>query len=66
MELFGRGEKQLTDRATRLRLASNCSLHITNVSTNDVGLYVCQQYLKEGGLQHGSDVPVHLTVVHGR
>ncbi|XP_052379936.1 uncharacterized protein LOC118381925 isoform X2 [Oncorhynchus keta] len=51
------------ERAERLSLGSNCSLHVSNVRAEDVGLYHCQQYLTETGPKHGGDAPVHLSVL---
>ncbi|XP_041950468.1 uncharacterized protein LOC121711173 [Alosa sapidissima] len=52
-----------THRAERLSLLSNCSLHITDVTTEDVGLYICQQY-PNGGSRYGYDAPVYLSVLY--
>ncbi|XP_052379940.1 uncharacterized protein LOC118378608 isoform X2 [Oncorhynchus keta] len=62
IELVGLGKvkQQLNDIADRLSVASNCSLHVSDVRAVDVGLYTCQQYLTETGPKHGvsSTTPV--------
>uniref|UniRef100_A0AAY5KUY9 Ig-like domain-containing protein n=1 Tax=Esox lucius TaxID=8010 RepID=A0AAY5KUY9_ESOLU len=51
-----------SERADRLKVGSHCSLHISDVRAEDAGKYTCQQYLSNGS-QHGSDAPVHLSVL---
>ncbi|XP_041950776.1 uncharacterized protein LOC121711329 [Alosa sapidissima] len=65
-ELFGHGKikpENGKNRAERLSLFQNCSLHITDVTTEDAGLYICQQY-EVGGRQSKYGAPVYLTVLH--
>ncbi|KAL2082039.1 hypothetical protein ACEWY4_021857 [Coilia grayii] len=51
-------------RGQRLRVGPDCSLHITSVTTEDAGLYTCQQFLTETGPRSGEDAPVYLAVLH--
>nr|AVP43419.1 diverse immunoglobulin domain-containing protein DICP-F-5 [Carassius gibelio] len=45
VELIGLGIiKKDTERHERLSLGSDCSLNITNISTEDYGSYICQQW----------------------
>ncbi|XP_076128406.1 uncharacterized protein LOC143109528 isoform X2 [Alosa pseudoharengus] len=52
-----------TNRSKRLMVESDCSLNITDVTTEDAGLYTCQQFPKEGGQKEGGDAPVYLAVL---
>lgn len=49
-----------TVRAKRLRLLPNCSLHITNVTTDDTGFYVCKQYLAGGSPGEPASVELYV------
>ncbi|XP_036831981.1 uncharacterized protein LOC110522481 isoform X1 [Oncorhynchus mykiss] len=60
---LGKIKVDQTERAERLSLGSNCSLHVSDVRAEDVGLYTCQQYLTMTGPKHGGDAPVHLSVL---
>ncbi|XP_039537886.1 cell wall integrity and stress response component 4-like [Pimephales promelas] len=51
-----------TERHERLSLESDCSLNIKNVTEEDYGLYICQQY--ENDRQQGTDARVYLHVLH--
>lgn len=66
IEVFTLGEINMTAMKTqpqlrRLSLLSNCSLHITDIASEDAGFYTCQQYLKEGVKIN----EVYLTVLQG-
>ena len=50
-------------RAKRLSLLNDCSLHITDVTTKDVGFYSCQQYLRESGRKRAGDADDYLHVL---
>ncbi|XP_041935094.1 endochitinase A-like [Alosa sapidissima] len=50
-------------RAKRLSLHSGCSLHITEVTTDEAGLYTCQQYGGKGEPKIRNDTSVHLSVL---
>ncbi|CDQ77633.1 unnamed protein product [Oncorhynchus mykiss] len=60
---LGKIKSDPTERADRLSLGSNCSLHVSDVGAEDVGLYTCRQFLTETGPQHGGDADVDLSVL---
>ncbi|XP_052431822.1 uncharacterized protein LOC128026716 [Carassius gibelio] len=65
VELIALGkERKGTERHERLSLESDCSLNITNISTEDYGYYTCQQWTGVGGKQIGPDARVYLHVLH--
>ncbi|XP_056309038.1 uncharacterized protein LOC130220818 [Danio aesculapii] len=51
-----------TGKHDRLNLGSDCSLNISRVTTEDAGLYICQQW-RGGNQKQGSDSLVYLHVV---
>ncbi|XP_048010778.1 uncharacterized protein LOC125244668 [Megalobrama amblycephala] len=55
-------KKKDTERHERLSLWSDCSLNIKNVTEEDHGLYICQQYVNGG--KQGPDAHVFLHVLH--
>ncbi|XP_067218710.1 uncharacterized protein [Chanodichthys erythropterus] len=63
VELIVLGEKRKnTERHERLSLGSDCSLNIKNITEEDYGSYICQQYM-DGGKQE-PDAGVNLHVLH--
>nr|AVP43427.1 diverse immunoglobulin domain-containing protein DICP-H-2 [Carassius gibelio] len=64
VELIGLGKKKDKERHERLSLGSDCSLNITNISTEDYGFYTCQQWTSVGGQQIKPDAGVYLHVLH--
>ncbi|XP_052409779.1 uncharacterized protein LOC127956044 isoform X3 [Carassius gibelio] len=64
VELIGLGRKKDTERHERLSLGSDCSLNIRNISTEDSGSYICQQWTGEGKEQQEPDARVYLHVLH--
>nr|AVP43414.1 diverse immunoglobulin domain-containing protein DICP-A+-8 [Carassius gibelio] len=66
VELIGLGIiKKDTERHERLSLGSDCSLNITNISTEDYGSYICQQWTGANRDQkQGNDARVDLHVLH--
>nr|AVP43416.1 diverse immunoglobulin domain-containing protein DICP-F-2 [Carassius gibelio] len=65
VELIAGGEKKKdTERHERLSLGSDCSLNIRNISTEDYGSYICQQWTGVSGEQIGPDAGVYLHVLH--
>ncbi|XP_026116002.1 uncharacterized protein LOC113094622 [Carassius auratus] len=65
VELINLGEKNKDiERHERLSLGSDCSLNIRNISTEDYGSYICQQWTGEGGEQLRPDAGVYLHVLH--
>ncbi|XP_077058421.1 uncharacterized protein LOC143711010 [Siphateles boraxobius] len=62
VELIDLGiKKKDTERRERLSLESDCSLNIKNVTEEDYGLYICQQYVN--GQKQGTDARVYLHVL---
>lgn len=58
--------KQMSKRAVRLRLESDCSLSVCNVRAKDAGTYICQQFPKEGGPQQGNSARVYLSLLKSK
>ncbi|KAL0967693.1 hypothetical protein UPYG_G00255660 [Umbra pygmaea] len=64
IEEVGHGKiKNNSQRAGKLKVGSNCSLHVSDVSVEDAGLYTCIQYLTVYGPQYGGDANVYLSVL---
>nr|AVP43431.1 diverse immunoglobulin domain-containing protein DICP-H-6 [Carassius gibelio] len=57
-------KKKDTERHERLSLGSDCSLNIRNISTEDYGSYICQQWTGESGPRLRPDARVDLHVLH--
>ncbi|XP_042571339.1 uncharacterized protein LOC122135589 [Cyprinus carpio] len=67
VELIALGiKKKDTERHERLSLGSDCSLNIRNTSTEDYGLYICQQWTGVNGKyqKQEPDAGVFLHVLH--
>ncbi|XP_042589611.1 uncharacterized protein LOC109111908 [Cyprinus carpio] len=66
VELIGLGiKKKDTESHERLSLGSDCSLNINNISTEDYGSYICQQWTGVNrDKQQGTDAHVFLHVLH--
>ncbi|XP_059374206.1 uncharacterized protein LOC132111053 [Carassius carassius] len=65
VELISLGIKKDTERHERLSLESNCSLNIRNISTEDYGSYICQQWTGVNREKHqGPNARVYLHVLH--
>ncbi|XP_073697748.1 uncharacterized protein [Garra rufa] len=66
VELISLGiKKKDTERHERLSLGSDCSLNIKNITKEDSGLYICQQWTGVNREQkHGIDARVYLHVLH--
>uniref|UniRef100_A0A9J8BQS2 Ig-like domain-containing protein n=1 Tax=Cyprinus carpio carpio TaxID=630221 RepID=A0A9J8BQS2_CYPCA len=62
-ELIGLGKKKDTQRHERLSLGSDCSLNINNISTEDYGSYICQQWSGVNGPKQRTDARVYLHVL---
>ncbi len=67
VELIGLGIKKDTESHERLSLGSDCSLNIKNITEDDCGLYICQQWTGVNRNQkQGTDAHVYLHVLHGK
>ncbi|XP_059415109.1 uncharacterized protein LOC132149716 [Carassius carassius] len=65
VELIHLGRKKDTESHERLSLGSDCSLNIRNISTEDSGSYICQQWTGEKrDQQQEPDARVYLHVLH--
>ncbi|XP_059415108.1 uncharacterized protein LOC132149715 [Carassius carassius] len=65
VELIALGRKRKdTESHERLSLGSDCSLNIRNISTEDHGSYICQQWTAVGGERLRPDAHVYLHVLH--
>ncbi|XP_038838078.1 uncharacterized protein LOC120035383 [Salvelinus namaycush] len=60
---YGKIKVEMTERADRLSLGSDCSLHVSDVRAEDAGLYTCRQFLTETGPPQGEDAHVLLSVL---
>ncbi|XP_051744382.1 uncharacterized protein LOC127509574 isoform X5 [Ctenopharyngodon idella] len=65
VELIAGGIKRKTERHERLSLGSDCSLNIKDVTEEDSGLYICQQWTgPKRDQKQGPDARVSLHVLH--
>lgn len=61
---LGKIKSENTHRVNKLSLLPSCSLQITDVSSEDAGLYTCQQYVK--GNKSTEDVTVYHSVLDSK
>ncbi|XP_051511821.1 uncharacterized protein LOC127416472 isoform X1 [Myxocyprinus asiaticus] len=54
-----------SERAKRMSLKSDCSLHINDITDEDEGCYTCQQYPEGGGSQLTAEARICLTINKG-
>ncbi len=67
VELIRLGIKKDTESHERLSLGSDCSLNIQNITKDDCGLYICQQWTGVNRNQkQGTDALVYLHVLLGK
>ncbi len=67
VELIGLGIKKDTESHERLSLGSDCSLNIKNITKEDYGFYICQQWTGVNRNQkQGTDARVYLHVLLGK
>ncbi|XP_038818290.1 uncharacterized protein LOC120019104 [Salvelinus namaycush] len=60
---YGKIKVEMIERADRLSLGSDCSLHVSDVRAEDAGLYTCRQFLTETGPPQGEDAHVLLSIL---
>nr|XP_023656930.1 uncharacterized protein LOC111838316 [Paramormyrops kingsleyae] len=62
-KLVNDGKIKVSNLHEKIKVGSNCSLHIHNVSTADAGSYTCRQIIS--GKQRKYDTSVYLSVLTG-